>query len=185
MQVTSVGTTSPVDTMAEIDDTTTLTPDALFAYCQSQMNNIDGQANGYFADAKNNNDMQNKIVQVMAEVRKLQTESSADGDPAVNSIQSELQGIVDNLSDPKEKAAVQSAIGVLMTGNDTKVSDDEAQKVIDTLTSVNSQLGSDNQMTMIHLQSAMSQREQAIQLTTNMLQTINDCESKVIANIHP
>ena len=120
----------------------------------------------------------------MSEIRTLQAnmKNGSVNDPMVDQVRDQLQAIQQQY--PAEAPTIQNAINVLMTGNDTILSTNEAQQVMDTLSGVNQDIGSDNQMSMIHLQSAMSAREQVIQLTTNILQTINDCETKVITNIH-
>ena len=174
-------------------DAASLTPDELFAYCEGQMNAIDSQAQDFFQQAQTNNQVESQISDAMSKVKTLQTEMTSKSTNGVNdpdtyhAIDSELHDVQTTLAssgDTEDAATVQQAISVLETGNDTAVSSDEAQKVIDILSSVNSNLGSDNQMSMIHLQSAMSEREQVIQLTTNMLQTLNDSATKVITNIH-
>jgi hypothetical protein len=184
MQVSSVGSSAFPDLTPVAGGSTTLTPDELFAYCETQMNDIDQQAGSYFNEAQTNNDVQTAIGNAMSDVRTLQAKmkNGLVNDPEVDQIRDQLQQIQTEY--PAESSTIQNAIDVLTTGNDTLLSSNEAQQVMDTLSGVNQDIGSDNQMSMIHLQSAMSAREQVIQLTTNILQTINDSETKVIANIH-
>jgi hypothetical protein len=184
MQVNSVGSSAFPDLTPVAGGSTTLTPDELFAYCETQMNDIDQQAGSYFNEAQTNNDVQSAIGNAMSEIRSLQAnmKNGLINDPMVDQVRDQLQAIQQQY--PAEAPTIQNAINVLMTGNDTTLSSNEAQQVMDTLSGVNQDIGSDNQMSMIHLQSAMSAREQVIQLTTNILQTIDDCETKVITNIH-
>ncbi|MCL2448507.1 MAG: hypothetical protein FWD17_06130 [Polyangiaceae bacterium] len=178
MQVTSA-TTSPY-----AGGGTELTADDLFAYCEAQTSSIDGEAQTFFTDAENNDKAQAAINQAMADVRTLQTKMSGGsftGDE-VTQLSDELKTLEQNY--PAESSQIQSAIDTVNNGGDTKLTSDEAQRVLDTLSGVTQDFQSDNQMTMIKLQSAMSEREQAIQLTTNILQTLNDSETKVITNIH-
>jgi hypothetical protein len=185
MQVSNVGTSAFPDLTPVAGGSPPLTPDMLFTYCETQMNAVDQQAEAYFTNAQKNNQVQADIGQAMDGVRSLQAEMKnglVDDSEKVDAIRGQLEGLQQEC--PAEYGQIQDAIDVLMTGNDTKVSSDEAQKVLDTLSGINQDLQSDNQMTMIHLQSAMSAREQVIQLTTNLLQTINDSETKVITNIH-
>jgi hypothetical protein len=184
MQVTTVGTSTFPDTTSVSGRAVSLTPDELFEYCETQMNEIDTQANGYFARSEQNNQAQQTLSDVMSKVRELQTKMqngqvTTDELPALESELATAQ-----TQYPADSDTLQSAIAVLKTGNDKILSNDDAQKILDTLSSVNTDIGSDNQMAMIHLQSAMSNREQVIQLTTNILQTMNDSESKVLGNIH-
>lgn len=44
-------------------------------------------------------------------------------------------------------------------------------------------LGRDSELTMIKLQSLMSQRQTAIQLTSNLLKALNDSENEIVHNM--
>src|SRR5579859_7248215 len=134
------------------------------------MNEIDQQAGAYFSEAQTNNQVQSDLGNAMSQLRSLQAKmkNGMVNDPAVNQIRDQLQQI--QLECPSQASTIQNAINVLTTGNDTLLSSNEAQQVMDTLSGVNQDIGSNNQMSMIHLQSAMSAREQVIQLTTNILQ---------------
>jgi hypothetical protein len=66
---------------------------------------------------------------------------------------------------------------------DGKIGSDEFGDFTDALTNVNSSLGSGAELQMISIQSLMSQRTTAIQLTTNILQAYDDGLSKVADNI--
>ena len=44
-------------------------------------------------------------------------------------------------------------------------------------------LNSDSEMTMINLQSLMSQRQTAVQLTTNLVQSLGDQQNSIAKNI--
>jgi hypothetical protein len=189
MQVTSVATTPSADPASLANDNVPLTPEMLFAFCESQMGVMDKQANDYFTEAQKNNDLQSAVANTLGDLHNLQKEMKGDlvdDAPLVNKIQGDLTNLKNALPDnlTQESSTIDGAISVLMNGNDTKVSSSEAQNVIDTLNSVNTDISSNNSLVMIHLQSAMSQREQVIQLTTNILQTIDDSASKVVGNIH-
>jgi hypothetical protein len=61
-------------------------------------------------------------------------------------------------------------------------SDEIAGYVADTQ-SISSTINSSSELGMIKLQSLMSQRQTAIQLTTNLVQTLGDTDQKVVGNI--
>jgi hypothetical protein len=61
---------------------------------------------------------------------------------------------------------------------------DELKDFADTLQGINSDLGSGAQIEMIQIQSKVSDRSTAIQLATNIMQTIHDAEMKTVGNIH-
>ena len=60
MQVNSVGSSAFPDLTSVAGGSTTLTPDELFTYCETQMNDIDQQAGSYFDEAQTNNDVQTR-----------------------------------------------------------------------------------------------------------------------------
>ncbi|HXX66436.1 MAG TPA: hypothetical protein VEK07_04610 [Polyangiaceae bacterium] len=190
MQVSSVSTTQAPDSSAEGDGDTSLMSSDLFAYCQAQMDTIDSEVDGYFNAQQDNNSIQNSLNDALSAVEGLQQQATANGGTtndatAVNSIEQTLQGIASEY--PAGATQIQNAINTLTTngqgGTDTIVSSSDCASIINTLTDVSTQLGSDNQMDMINLQSAMSDREQAIELTSNILQAVDDSANKVIANI--
>lgn len=66
---------------------------------------------------------------------------------------------------------------------DGYVSDTEMQGYIDSLQGASSDLSSCAELQMIQLQSLMSQRQTAIQLTTNLVQSLGDQLNKIADNI--
>jgi hypothetical protein len=188
MQVSA--TSTPPTTSASLSEPTSadaMTSD-LFAYCEAQMSSIDTQAEAYFSSAQQNNGTQQQITKISSQIGVFQSEmegNSTATDPNVPAVGQEIQALESQPGlSQADVAALQSAYKDVMNGNDDKISATEAQNAIDSLTAVSQNLGSDNQMAMISLQSAMSTREQVIQMTTNILQVVNDSASKVLANIH-
>jgi len=189
MQVSSINTT-PAAPAADGGEDSSLFSSDLFAYCQTQMNNIDSEVDGYFDTQQTNSSIQNDLDTALSAVETLQQNAAANNgatnDPtAVASITQQLQALAAEY--PSGAAQIQNAITTLNTngqgGTDTTVSTADCASIINTLSDVGNQLSSDNQMQMINLQSAMSDREQVIELTTNILQTVDDTATKVIANI--
>jgi hypothetical protein len=190
MQVSSIGTTPVPGSTDETTVGTSLLSSDLFTYCQSQMDTIDNEVDGFFNAQQNNNEIQTGLGNVLSIVQKLQTEATASGGMVndatdVNSAAATLQSLISEY--PEGATQLQNALDTLTTngkgGTDTTVSTSDCASIINTLTNVGTQLSSDNQMQMINLQSAMSDREQAIELTTNILQTVDQSATKVIANI--
>ena len=60
---------------------------------------------------------------------------------------------------------------------------DEAQEYITTVQGVQSNMSSDSELSMISLQSLMSQRQTAVQLTTNLMQSLDDQAKDIAQNI--
>jgi hypothetical protein len=168
-------------------------PDEIFVYCQEQMDSIDDEADDYFNQQQSNNQVKSILSSAAAAVRNLETEASTGtnggkvNDPAaVAAIQAQLQQIAQQY--PAAADQIHDAIATLTTsGNGTKdnvVSTADCDSIQSTLTAVGVQIDADNSMGMIRLQSAMSARQQVIELTTNIMQTVSDSGTKVINNIH-
>jgi hypothetical protein len=66
---------------------------------------------------------------------------------------------------------------------DNSIGDTEMQGYLQSLNGVQSDLTSGNQMNMIELQSLASQQQTAVQLTTNIIQSLDDATQKVAENV--
>ena len=77
----------------------------------------------------------------------------------------------------------QSAPGSVRNDQDDKFGSDELTNFSQTLTGVNNSLNNSAELGMINIQSLMSQRTTAIQLSTNIMQSIDDGMSKIADNI--
>ncbi len=182
-----------LDAVAPVDSSTVaLTPDALLAYCQSQIDSIDSSVQGYMAGQKQTAETKQALGSTMDGLRAWAQQIGGAGK---DTNQDKIDAFTDQLKAlqeqcPQAAKSIGDAIQILNTdakggdGTDATVSTTDIEKAIEDLSDVNTQLDSASQLTMIKLQSAMSQREQAIQLTTNILQTLNDGATKVIGNIH-
>jgi hypothetical protein len=184
MSVSPVTTTTPTDPSAATDSTAGLPPDAFFAYCEAQMNGIDAEASGYFDQQQSSNVAKQTLNTVVGE---LQTEIKGFNDPTeVANLKQELQTLQTQY--PQATAQVQQMIDLLTTdghgGTDSNVGADDVQGIITQLNDLSTQMDSANQLSMIKLQSAMSAREQVLQLTSNILEAVDTGDSKVIGNIH-
>jgi hypothetical protein len=60
---------------------------------------------------------------------------------------------------------------------------EELQGYVQTLSDAAGNLNSDSELGMVHLQSLMSQRQTAVTLTTNLVQSLGDQENKIVDNI--
>jgi hypothetical protein len=66
---------------------------------------------------------------------------------------------------------------------DNKLGVDELQDYVQTLTDAAASLNSNSELGMVQLQSLMSQRQTAVTLTTNLVQSLGDQENKIADNI--
>jgi hypothetical protein len=69
------------------------------------------------------------------------------------------------------------------TQGDNDYSADEAQGYIATVQSIHDNMNTDSELTMINIQSLMSQRQTAVQLTTNLMQSLDDQAKQIAQNI--
>ncbi len=69
------------------------------------------------------------------------------------------------------------------TQGDNKIGTDELQKYAEALSDAAANLNSNAELGMVHLQSLMSQRQTAVTLTTNLVQSLGDQENKIADNI--
>jgi hypothetical protein len=69
------------------------------------------------------------------------------------------------------------------TQGDNDLGDTELQGYAQTLSDAAANLNSDSELQMVQLQSLMSQRQTAISLTTNLVQSLGDQENKIADNI--
>ncbi len=69
------------------------------------------------------------------------------------------------------------------TEEDNTIDPDEIAGYVSQAQGISSSINSSSELSMINLQSLMSQRQTAIQLTTNLVQSLNDADQKVVGNI--
>jgi hypothetical protein len=183
--VSAIGIPSSVDPNAPADSTAGVPPDAFFAYCQAQMNGIDAEASGYFDQQQSSNVAKQTLNSIVGE---LEGETKGFNDQyEVDKLAGELQTLQSQY--PQATVQIQQMIHQLTTdgtatGTDAVVSANDVQQVITQLNDLSTQMDSANQLSMIKLQSAMSAREQVLQLTSNILEAVDSGDSKVIGNIH-
>jgi hypothetical protein len=161
-----------------------VTPDAMFVYCQTRLRGVDTQCRDIMAK-------QEKSAKVQTALGELQTRLSNNAEGYGEN--PELHGKIGAAFNRAiEAAGPDSEIGqTLITirdkefnaGIDSAVNPDEMKSIESGVKTLQAKLNSQSELDMIHLQSLMSQRQTAIQLTTNILQSLNDSANKIVANI--
>lgn len=184
MTISAVTTTPPADPNAPDDSSVGLTPDAFFAYCEAQMNGIDAEASGYFDQQQSSNVAKQTLNTIVGELEG-ETHGFTNQDEC-DKLTQELQTLMTQY--PQASVQIQQMITQVNTNGagqtDAVVTANEVQQVITQLNDLSTQMDSANQLSMIKLQSAMSAREQVLQLTSNILEAVDTGDSKVIGNIH-
>lgn len=193
------------------DGSVYLTADVLLAYCQSRLQSIDSQARETFQGQQNLNKEQALIGDAQQQLQSL-SQGTKSKDDCVK-IEQKLEDIIKQIQavDPHSPVIAkleQLHDNIMGTGSgpytdsagnphgymtpggpttrqdeDSDISDYEMKGFIDDLQGVGSDLNSCAELQMIQLQSLMSQRQTAIQLTTNIVQSLGDQLNKVADNI--
>ncbi len=191
------------------DPATSLTPDALMAYCQARLGSIDGQMRTSFADQQAHSTESQDIQQVLA---TLQTHAAGVSDStSCATMETAMANLIGQLkaADPgsTELPTIQQTYNNMVysgTGptaanayidsdkyppqpsgpqGDNVISADEMTSYVSALQGAVSDLNSGAELQMIQLQSLMSQRQTAISLTTNLVQSLGDQANKIADNI--
>ena len=176
---------------APVDGFSTFTPDALMTYCQSRLDAIDGQVQASF-DEQNQSAAEAQSIQQAANTFKsfsgANVTSQSDYDTMMASLNTAIgdmtaTGATDASSPALAKLDdTKAAMGRTWT-HDNLISSTEIQGFAQNLTDAASDLNSSSELQMVQLQSLMSQRQTAISLTTNLVQSLGDQENKVADNI--
>jgi hypothetical protein len=194
-----------------------LTPDSLFAYCQSRLSSLDSQMTGslvaqqrgaaeisaidkvqagfdsYKADIHDKATCTNLEKSMASLINSLKNNDpnspalpgltqaynnlvwSGDGGKAFNgSTDADAPDFIDIEHYPPDKSTQQG---------DGIIGSTEMSGYVQALTDAASSLNSTSELSMIQLQSLMSQRQTAISLTTNLVQALGDQANKVVDNI--
>jgi hypothetical protein len=188
-----------------------LTPDALISYCQSRLQGIDTQVDTAFAQQQAANGTQTMLAALAANSALAVPSQPLDlsfkaGPPITYNTPADVakvQGAYDAITtdlktlspgDPSYAALsnIANQLGSYDTNGNfepntnlgTSMPVDAWNSTVTTAVSdVSSTLNSDTQLSMINLQSLMDQRQQAIQICTNLVQSMGDSTSQVTANV--
>ncbi len=184
-----------------------ITPDALMAYCQSRMQGLDKQMQTIFVEQQKTSQEIQDLNQLAALYNQwnsginakdangnptgTQMPPNAGPDPAhpvhpnfQDDVVAPMQNYINSLPDGDPlKAKLQNDLATLTQGGDTTVSAQDIAAVETDLKNYASDLSSGQELNMIQLQSLMSQRQTAIQLTTNLVQSLGDQANKIADNV--
>jgi hypothetical protein len=178
----------PEPEAAEVDEVTGapvlpyLTPDAMLVYCQSRLTGINSQCREIMT-------RQDKNAKTQAALGDLLSALYSHQDGYENAdIHQKMQGAYDRALDAVGR---ETPLGQKLSNDrdqwlradDSIVNKEEMSSLINATKNHQSELNSDAEIDMIRLQSLMSQRQTAIQLTTNIIQSLNDQANKIVANI--
>jgi hypothetical protein len=195
---------------ASTDEFASLTPDALMAYCESRLHSIGDQVNTIFSSQELRNS-ETTAAQSVIQAFQANIAGVSNDAATCTTIETSLQNLIVHLKAtdpdcPGLGALEQTYNNVLFSGTgptgdlkyqdpdlypaheatqapDQTYSDTEMQGYVSNLQSFVSGLNSDSELQMVQLQSLMSQRQTAIELTTNLVQSLGDQSEKIAENV--
>jgi hypothetical protein len=159
-----------------------LTPDALMTYLSSRLDGLDTQINGIFSRQRHTHAIQKALKEVRDALGNLKTDEKAHDPDALNKVHKALDHLT-NL-DPDLGAKVRDQLN--QPGHafgDLTCSAAEMKATMDYLDGVVKDSDSGSQLDMIHLQSIMSARQTAIQLSTNLVAALAESTKAIVSNI--
>lgn len=193
-------------------DTNLITAENVLAYCASRLNTLDEMIKTHFAEQQRRNHgmkLINKAVEVLNRNPNGQMPGAVGHEPFHIQQAKDLCAIYNETTDPEIRKAIGKAYTMVMGSDIEKVVDpstgladpakvtkeliipenikggDVAEwgRQVNDYKSVQDTLSKDNELSMIQLQSIISQRQLAVQLTTQMMAAMHDAKKGIVANI--
>lgn len=175
-------------------DQESLTPEGMMLYLSTRMEEVDGQINGLFDKQKTSQEIRKEIGTIQNELGKLNEESDektiympGDGS-GPNEVEQKINAAIDRIAelDPDLGAKMRDELaeeGQILFKHDGKYVSQEVNASKSYLDGIVKNLDATAQMDMIRLQSHMSARQTAIQLSTNLIASLDDSTKAVVSNI--
>jgi hypothetical protein len=158
-----------------------LTPDAMLVYCQSRLTGINTQCSDIMTRQEKNANAQSALGDLASTLSLYQESGVNDDVTKKQAVDNAYQKAIDGVGGPTSPLGEK-----LANDHDTLFGSGDKNAMaalLNATKSHQSELNSDSEIDMIRLQSLMSQRQTAIQLTTNIVQSLNDQANKIVANI--
>jgi len=194
-----------------IGSSNSLTSDSLMSYCDSQLDSIDGEIDTTM-ESDNDATQVSQQLQGVIETFQQNSGGVNSSFNSCASLESALGNVVTQMqqtdpSNPNLGPLTQTYNNMVWSGTggtpayggpqlmpgfppvqngpqgDGTLSTDEMNSYISTLQGASSSLDSGSEMSLVEIQSLMSQRETAIQLTTNLVQSLGDQTNSIVSNI--
>jgi Na+/phosphate symporter len=163
-------------TLASIAPPTFLTPESLLVYCRSRLHELDATIQDRFDKENKTVELQKKLGAIKSYIAKAAEDGVSDGEHG------DIANMVDAAkaltNDPDLTAQLQ-ALADGSIGADAKKGAALGQNIDD----ICKDLGSGRELAMVELQSIVSQRQTALQLTTNLLSAVNESARNITNNI--
>lgn len=188
---------------------TTLSPDAVLAYCSSRLSTLDDMIARRFAEQEQKNLVvkeANNLYDIMNNFPAGQTEKVGPYEADHKRMGADLANLWNSTSDPEVRDKCKEFYKTT-TGSEMQFVDGRAintnpdavpvvrdnvkgfsidawkTSVLDSVKKIQDNSSKDSELAMISLQSIISQRQLAVQLTTQIMAAMNEGTKGVVANI--
>jgi hypothetical protein len=186
-----------------------LSPDALVAFCDSRLSSLDSQMQGIFAQQNQSAATTQNLDSIASLLNDLPQPTGSSSNPKIHISDAQLRQIyaaydtaIDDLSSKDGTPAQMWSIGEKTTLGQQLYGDVNALRLglkgsvssgwtlpestitncSQNLKTYTSNLNSDSEMQMINLQSLMSSRQTAVELSTNIMQNFSSTDMAIVAN---
>lgn len=168
-----------------------LTPDALMVYMQTRLGSLDGQINEVFEKQNKSEEIRGLVGDIDTELAKFSFKSGEDNKPVLDMTEADSSTAINNINatlaeidkvDPQLGQSLRTKLeesGALLGGSVTEGAVDAAKKLTG---NVMKDIESSAQMDMIKLQSVMSARQTAVQLSTNLVSSLGETLKSIVSN---
>jgi chaperonin cofactor prefoldin len=198
---------------APLDFTNNLSPDALMVYLSTRLNGLDDQINAIFNTQQNQQKVQSALSKIKAELEKLDDKSDPNKlltmpdletpapdpgritpsteplpAPGTSEIEKNINTQIEEIrrTDPNLAADLQAKLGqpgFILYVQDGKYFSNEVTNSTEFINGLSKDIENSSQMNMIQLQSLMSARQTAIQLSTNLISSLGESSKAIASNI--
>jgi hypothetical protein len=186
------------------DTAVNLTPEGLMVYLQSRLDDVDTQINGLFKKQQDIGRIRNDLNAIQEQLQTLTSDTAVKGNQGTPNQDTNGNGTIDQEEWAAHEQKIMHAIAdikevdpVLGKKLETDLQSDpqvlskldgiyltsQVKNTTDYLNTLNKQLESSAQLEMIKLQSLMSNRQTAIQLSTNLVSALGDSTKSIAGNI--
>jgi hypothetical protein len=202
--VSSTSSVVPSLASIEAEAAVNLTPEGLMLYLQSRLDDVDTQIDGLFKRQQNISRIRNDLNAIQEQLQTLKSDTGVGGNQGTQNQDLDHNGTIDSTEWAPHEQKIMAAIADIKQVDPALADQIEANLKSDSqvlsqldgiyltsqvdcstkyISGVNSRLESSAQLEMIKLQSLMSNRQTAIQLSTNLVSALGESTKSVAGNI--
>lgn len=167
-----------------------MSPDSVMAYCQARLDSLDSQMTSIMNQQQSNGQLTEDVNDIAGLLNDAGPTSAGSSNVKVNTAEVDA-AYAQAISD-----ATTAGDGTLANDlkndqqnfdsnvqSDGTISATQVSGFVQNLKNYGDGLNSDSEMSMINLQSLMSQRQTAIQLSTQLVQSLGDQSNSIVKNV--